>query len=100
MSPIDHLPQGLTISSFVSSNNSSVSPPTLRCSTYSKFSQPLVRHGYSSEWYDSFPYLFTDVKFILILSTYKHAIQQACWRKAMEIELAAFKENHTWDLVL
>lgn len=26
-------------------------------------------------------------------------MEQACWRKPIEEELVALKENHTWDLV-
>lgn len=30
---------------------------------------------------------------------YKQAMEHECWQQAMEAELQALKENHTWDIV-
>ncbi|XP_014503370.1 LEAF RUST 10 DISEASE-RESISTANCE LOCUS RECEPTOR-LIKE PROTEIN KINASE-like 2.1 [Vigna radiata var. radiata] len=36
---------------------------------------------------------------ILIPSSYKQALQNECWKKAIESELLALEENQTWDIV-
>ncbi|KAL6315964.1 hypothetical protein AAG906_014889 [Vitis piasezkii] len=65
---------------------------TLRRSTYP--SRP-------RDWYGFF-YLISLVatlSTISIPSCYKQAMEHECWQKAMQVELQALKENHTWDIV-
>ncbi|GAA0163745.1 transmembrane signal receptor [Lithospermum erythrorhizon] len=32
--------------------------------------------------------------------TYKEAVHDPCWRKAIQVEIDALEKNHTWDVVL
>lgn len=43
--------------------------------------------------------LYTNISSINIPKTYKQAMEQTCWKEAMDEELQALIENHTWDLV-
>ncbi|WVZ17516.1 hypothetical protein V8G54_010498 [Vigna mungo] len=39
------------------------------------------------------------LSYIPIPSSHKHAMKNECWKKAIESELLALKENQTWDIV-
>ncbi|XP_068667744.1 uncharacterized protein [Aristolochia californica] len=43
--------------------------------------------------------LVATLSSISIPSGYKQAIVQECWQKAIQTELQALEENHTWDIV-
>jgi len=53
------------------------------------------------DWYGFFSpvSLVTTLSTISIPSCYKQAMEHECWQNAMQAELQAFKENHTWDIV-
>lgn len=57
-------------------------------STHFNFGKPPTRYS-----------LFPSLNSVKIPSTFNWAMEQACWRKPIEEELVALKENHTWDLV-
>ena len=41
----------------------------------------------------------TTLSSISIPTCYTQAMEHECWQKAMEVELQALEENHTWDIV-
>jgi hypothetical protein len=53
------------------------------------------------DWYGFFSpvSLVTTLSTISIPSCYKQAMEHECWQNAMQAQLQAFKENHTWDIV-
>ena len=59
---------------------------TLRRS--SRISKPPDRYGFSAALVDT-----------AVPSSYSQATKHACWVKAMDEELQALLENHTWDIV-
>ena len=65
---------------------------TLRRST--RLSQP-------PDWYGFFSpvSLIATLSTISIPSCYKQAMEHECWQNAMQAELQALEENHTWDIV-
>ncbi|RVW81941.1 Retrovirus-related Pol polyprotein from transposon TNT 1-94 [Vitis vinifera] len=65
---------------------------TLRRST--RLSQP-------PDWYGFFSpvSLVATLSSISIPSCYKQAMEHECWQNAMQAELQALEENHTWDIV-
>ncbi|RVW68108.1 Retrovirus-related Pol polyprotein from transposon RE1 [Vitis vinifera] len=65
---------------------------TLRRST--RLSRPL-------DWYGLFSHvsLVATLSTISIPSCYKQAMEHECWQNAMQAELQALEENHTWDIV-
>jgi len=65
---------------------------------------PLRRSTRSSkppDWYGFFTpiSLSTTLSSISIPSSYTQAMEHDCWKKAMQEELQALQENHTWDIV-
>jgi len=65
---------------------------------------PLCRSTQSSKppnWYGFFTpiSLSTTLPSIFIPSSYTQAMEHDCWKKAMQEELQALQENHTWDIV-
>ncbi|RVX16305.1 Retrovirus-related Pol polyprotein from transposon RE1 [Vitis vinifera] len=65
---------------------------TLRWST--RLSRP-------PDWYGFFSpvSLVATLSTISIPSCYKQAMEHKCWKNAMQAELQAIEENHTWDIV-
>ena len=53
------------------------------------------------DWYGFFSpvSLITTLSTISIPSCYKQAMEHECWQIAMQAELQALEENHTWDIV-
>ena len=53
-------------------------------------------------WYGFFSHvsLVATLSTISIPSCYKQAMEHECWKIAMQAELQALEENHTWDIVL
>jgi hypothetical protein len=53
------------------------------------------------DWYGFFTpvSLVTTLSTISIPSCYKQAMEHTCWQNAMQAELQALEENHTWDIV-
>ena len=60
--------------------------PALRRSM--RVSHALDRYGFS-----------VTLSTIIVPSCYSQAVQHKCWQKAMQEELQALQDNHTWDLV-
>lgn len=83
---IDHGSEGHVSTSSI--DKPTPNPPPLKRSIRINFGKPPTRYS-----------LFTSLNSVKIPSTFNQAIEQACWRRDMEKELAALKENHTWDLV-
>ena len=52
-------------------------------------------------WYGFFSHvsLVSTLSTISSPSCYKQAIEHECWKIAMQVELHALEENHTWDIV-
>jgi len=52
-------------------------------------------------WYGFFSpiSLVTTLSIISIPSCYKQTMKYKCWQNAIQAELQALKENHTWDIV-
>ena len=67
-------------------------PTPLRRS--SRPQKPPERYGFSTPMAMS-----TTLSSISIPTCYTQAMEHECWQKAMEAELQALKENHTWDIV-
>ena len=65
---------------------------TLRRST--RPSRPPNRYGFFSP-----VSLIATLSTISIPSYYKQAMEHECWKIAMQEELQALEENHTWDIV-
>ncbi|RVW98450.1 Retrovirus-related Pol polyprotein from transposon RE1 [Vitis vinifera] len=53
------------------------------------------------DWYGFFSpvSLIATLSTISIPSCYKQAMEHECWQNAMQAELQALEENHTWDIV-
>jgi hypothetical protein len=64
---------------------------TLRCSTW--FTHPPDRYGFSHTS------LTATLDTISVPHSYTQAATQACWQQAMQAEIQALQDNHTWDLV-
>ena len=58
-----------------------------------RITHPLDRYGFSHTS------LHTTLTTVPIPSCYSEAAKHDCWRKAMEEELQALVDNHTWDIV-
>eukprot|EP00268_Persea_americana_P068489 TRINITY_DN9542_c0_g1_i4.p1 TRINITY_DN9542_c0_g1~~TRINITY_DN9542_c0_g1_i4.p1 ORF type:complete len:187 (+),score=27.63 TRINITY_DN9542_c0_g1_i4:68-628(+) len=67
------------------------SPPSLRRST--RISIPPDRYGFSHTS------LMATLSSSSIPQSYFQAVQDPCWNKAMQDELNALAQNHTWDIV-
>lgn len=66
-------------------------PPVLRRST--RVSRP-------PDWYDSYHTSFSAaLSSISVPSSYSQAVKHECWQQAMQEELRALQDNHTWDIV-
>ena len=52
-------------------------------------------------WYGFFfpVSLAATLSTISIPSSYKQVMEHECWKIAMQVELQALEENHTWDIV-
>jgi len=60
-----------------------------------------TRSSKPPDWYGFFTpiSLSTTLSSISIPSSYTQAMEHDCWKKAMQEELQALQENHTWDIV-
>ena len=56
--------------------------------------KPPERYGFST-----LVAMSTTLSSIFIPTCYTQAMEHECWPKAMEAELQALEENHTWDIV-
>ena len=74
-----------------SSTNNQISHAIHRRST--RITRPPDRYGFSHTS------LHTTLTTVPIPSCYSEAAKHDCWRKAMEEELQALVDNHTWDIV-
>ena len=60
----------------------------------SRVRKPPERYGFTSP-----SSLAATLSPVSIPSSYKQAMENACWQKAIEAELLALEENQTWDVV-
>lgn len=67
-------------------------PPLLRRS--SRTHKPPDWYGFSTP-----AAMSTTLSSISIPTCYRQAMEHECWQQAMEAELKALEENHTWDMV-
>ena len=84
--------------SFMSPSDLDLAPdPTLASTTLCRSTRP----SQSPNWYGFFSSisLVTTLSTISIPSCYKQAMEHECWKIAMQVELQALKEYHTWDIV-
>jgi hypothetical protein len=56
-------------------------------------SQPPDRYGFSHSA------LQTTIDTIYVPKSYSEAFTEECWRQAMQDELRALQDNHTWDII-
>ena len=70
------------------------SPASTTLRRYTRPSRP-------PNWYGFFSpvSLVATLSTISIPSCYKQAMEHECWKIAMQVELQALEENHTWDIV-
>lgn len=71
--------------------SSNPTPTLLRRST--RVSHPPLRY---SSYHTSFSAALSSVS---VPSSYSQAVRHACWQHAMQEELRALQDNHTWDIV-
>ena len=84
--------------SFMSPSDLDLGPDPAPASTTLRWS---TRPSQPSNWYGFFSHvsLVATLSTISIPSCYKQAIELECWKIAMQEELQALEENHTWDIV-
>ena len=83
--------------SFVPPSNLDLAPDLAPASTTLRRS---TRPSRPPNWYGFFSpiSLVATLSTISIPSCYKQAIEHKCWKIAMQAELQALEENHTWDI--
>ena len=84
--------------SFVPLSDLDLAPNPAPASTTLRWS---TRPSRPPNWYGFFSpvSLVATLSTIFIPSCYKQAMEHQCWKIAMQAELQALEENHTWDIV-
>ena len=79
------------------SDLNSVPDPTPTSTTLHRFTHP----SRPPDWYRFFSRVsfVTTVSTIYIPSCYKQVMEYKCWQNAMQTELQALEENHTWNII-